>query len=136
MGRNGMNGFIWLLVALAPILFAAGYYLHTLRVRVRERQEKASCRALGHILDASCLCSRCRLPLHEYQLISTNERCVGRGLANPRADPGALYLDGDFQPDHDYGLIQSLYEIEQRYRCARCGDEMTIKTQKNVADER
>ncbi len=84
----------------------------------------------------SCLCSRCRVPLHEYKLISTDEYSLGRGLINPRADPGALYLDGNFQPDHDCGLMQTIYEIKRRYRCLRCGDEMTIKTQEIKADER
>jgi hypothetical protein len=91
--------------------------------------------ARGHELDAVCVCSRCRRARHAFEVVETHEREIGRELVNPNADPGAMYLDSNFQPDYDYGRTRAMYERVTRYRCRRCQAETETRLEYAVEDE-
>jgi hypothetical protein len=125
----------------------AAFYIRVLRARcraqelaLRELRDRESrrdvyCRALGHHLDELCRCTRCLGEQHDYAVLATERGEVGRELVNPRADPGALHLDSNFQPDPDYGRTQTLFRVERTLRCARCGHTtQTVETEAVVDD--
>lgn len=135
-------------IGAAALLCAALLYIRALRVRVREQSRALAdagrrdrlradyCAALGHHLDAACLCTRCLVAQHAYEVVDTKERTLRQELVNPNADPGALYLDSNFQPDYDYGLTQTVYERLMSHRCARCSREMETREEYAVEDPR
>lgn len=137
----------WLSIGLVVALGAAAYYIRTLRVRgreleraVREFQNRdqtraAYCLVFGHHLDEACRCTRCLTEQHAYELVDRQRTCLGSELINPDADPGALYLSADFQPDHDYGKTQTVYRVEQTDRCARCGHERRTVDEEKAPDD-
>ncbi|HMW16983.1 MAG TPA: hypothetical protein PKN13_08570 [Accumulibacter sp.] len=89
----------------------------------RELQRRQYCETIGHDLDPSCACRRCLTLQHDYELIGKENVAIGEELVNPNADPGALYLDSNFQPDPDYGVTYTVYAEETTFRCERCGKE-------------
>jgi hypothetical protein len=110
------------------LLVSIGVLLRLLRARARElaelrrAYERASkardwedetrrqyCNELGHDLDARCRCRRCLVTHHDGEEVGVEQTWV-------EDDPGALYLDSNFQPDGHY-------ETSRRYRCRRCGAE-------------
>ena len=56
---------------------------------------------------------------HDFALINIENVAIGEELVNPNADPGALHLDSNFQPDCDYGLTHTIYAEEKTYHCSR-----------------
>lgn len=134
-------------VALALAGCAAAYSVHVLRARCRRKnqelrelrnrewQRAGYCGTFGHHLDPSCLCTRCLTAQHDYTVIATHKGAIGCELVNPRADPGALYLDSNFQPDPDYGVTQTIYRVERTFRCGRCGHERQTVEEEKVIDE-
>lgn len=135
------------LIGLGLSLLAALLYIRALRARGRalalavaegqrrESQRSAYCAAVGHDLDDACLCRRCLTTSHELVTIDTQRTELYSRLVNPDADPGALWLDSNFQPDYDYGRTETLYEVETNSRCARCGHEQRTVEQVAVPDE-
>ena len=142
-----MNWSQWLFVGLVAVLAAAVSYIRVLRARGREQDREvqqlrkreqtraAYCVAFGHHLDETCLCTRCLTPEHDDKLIDSQRTCLGSELINPDADPGALYLSADFQPDADYGKTQTIYRVERTYRCARCAHERRTVDEEKVPDD-
>jgi len=138
---------LWLSIGLVAVLGAAAGYIRTLRVRGRELEQAVRefrdreqtravyCLAFGHHLDESCRCTRCLTEQHAYRLTDSRRTCLGSELINPDADPGALHLSADFQPDHDYGKTQTVYRVEQIRRCARCGHERRTVDEERVPDD-
>jgi hypothetical protein len=134
-------------MGLFAALGAAALYIRTLRVRGRELERAvrelrnrdetrtAYCLAFGHQLDETCRCTRCLTEQHAYEEIDSHRTCLRSELVNPDADPGALYLSADFQPDHDYGKTQTVYRVEQTDRCARCGHERRTVDEEKVPDD-
>ncbi|HVS01333.1 MAG TPA: hypothetical protein VMT16_01065 [Thermoanaerobaculia bacterium] len=76
-----------------------------------------------------------RGPLHRYQPVRRSRVALRSELVNPNADPGALYLSADFQPDWDYGLRQTVYETTTLRRCERCGGEDVVRAIEAEIDE-
>ena len=101
----------------------------------REAERARFCAAYGHHIDEMCRCTRCLTEQHAYELIDTQRSCRGSELVNPNADPGALYLSADFQPDADYGKTQTVYRVERTYRCARCAKVQQTVDEEKVPDE-
>lgn len=135
------------LIALALSLAAALLYIRALRTRGRtlmlaaaenqrrEARRRAFCATVGHDLDEACLCRRCLATRHDYVTIHTQSTALFSRLVNPDADPGALWLDSNFQPDYDYGRTETLYRVERDCRCARCGHDLRTVEQTAVPDE-
>lgn len=63
--------------------------------------------------------------MHDDRVVDTQREVLRSELVNPDADPGALYLDSNFQPDPDYGRTQTVYLVRETVRCGRCGLERT-----------
>lgn len=76
------------------------------RRRKADKQREEFCQQLGHDLDEGCLCRRCLIEHHDWEVIETEEHWV-------ETEPGALYLSADFQPTGHY-------ETSERVRCRRC----------------
>jgi hypothetical protein len=126
---------------------AAAYYIHLLQARLRQREEElaecrrrdeqrnAFCRAFGHHLDEMCRCTRCLAERHDYAEVAAGRAAVGRELVNPRADPGALHLDSNFQPDADYGKTQTIYRVMRTFECRRCRHTKETVETETVIDE-
>jgi heme exporter protein D len=142
-----VNTSTWLSVALVLALCAAAWYIRVLRHRRnlereiqqhrdREAQRARYCDAFGHHLDELCTCTRCLSAQHDYEPTGTERSPLRHELVNPDADPGALYLDSNFQPDYDYGLYQTVYLVVKMYRCRRCFSEMETREEVEVPDER
>lgn len=99
-----------------------------------EHHEGACGNGRDHDLGDVCVCRRCGTAHHAFEAVDTREREIGRELVNPDADPGALYLDSNFQPDYDYGRTRALYERVTRYRCARCQVETDTRLEYSSED--
>lgn len=139
---------IALLIVLGLGLLAALLHIRTLRARGRalaravaecerrESQRTARCAAAGHDLDEACTCTRCLTEQHVYKDIDTRRTALRTEAVNPNADPGALYLDSNFQPDYDYGLTQTVFRSETMQRCQRCGHERIVTDEYAVENER
>jgi hypothetical protein len=138
---------ITLLVVSIAALLAAFYFVRLQQRRIRELRRilaaherrdavrTARCAAVGHDLDDACECRRCQTSNHEYVDIETRRTELRSEAVNPHADPGALHLDSNFQPDADYGLTQTVYLVTQTQRCARCHDERVVTSEDAVIDE-
>jgi hypothetical protein len=132
---------------LALVVCTLAYALRVLRVRVRQKDRliadyahreadrARSCAAYGHHIDEVCRCTRCLTEQHAYELIDSQTTCLGSELVNPNADPGALYLSADFQPDADYGKTQTVYRVERTFRCTRCARENKTVDEEKVLDQ-
>jgi hypothetical protein len=137
----------WLSVGLIAVLAGAAYGILVLRARIRlkdrliadyahrEAERSRFCAGYGHHIDEMCRCTRCLTEQHAYELIAAQRTCLGSELVNPNADPGALYLSADFQPDADYGKTQTVYRVERTYHCSRCAKEKTTVDEERVPDE-
>jgi hypothetical protein len=132
---------------MALVVCALAYSLRVLHARLeqkdrliddyahREAERARFCAAYGHHIDEMCRCTRCLTEQHAYELIDSQRTCLGSELVNPNADPGALYLSADFQPDADYGKTQTVYRVERTYRCSRCAKEKTTVDEEKVLDQ-
>jgi hypothetical protein len=67
--------------------------------------------------------------------IDTQSTELDSRFVNPDADPGALWLDSNFQPDYDYGRTETVFRVERDSRCARCGHELRTVEHTAVRDE-
>jgi hypothetical protein len=137
-----------LLIGLGLALSAALHYIRVLRRRCRTRgqeieryqnrdlQRARYCDAFGHHLDEFCLCTRCLTEQHDYEMTGSEDLFLRSELVNPDADPGALYLDSNFQPDYDYGLTQSVYQTVKTCSCRRCSHRTMTRDEHAVEDAR
>lgn len=115
MGHNG----IVQLINEYPTL-TTGLLLLVLIVLVRHSiivyRRYRYCKQLGHDLNEKCLCRRCRKRVHNYvEVKNTREE----------EDPGALYLDSNFQP-------YTYYVIEEYLKCTRCEVKKRYRTYTRV----
>ncbi len=134
-------------VLVSVALFAVAWIVHALHARCRrldleiracrerEARREEYCGIFGHHLDPACICTRCLTSRHDYALPETRREPIRCELINPRADPGALYLDSNFQPDPDYGKTQTVFRVERTYRCSRCAHETVTVAEEAVDDE-
>lgn len=122
---------VWLIVVRARARRLAA---EAAGLRAREAARVASCARFGHHLDEACLCTRCLTVHHDDQVEGEARTTLRSELINPNADPGATYLDSNFQPDPDYGRTQTVYEVWTTMRCARCGRTRVVESEWTEAD--
>ena len=122
---------VWLIVVRAR---ARRLGAELAALRAREAARVASCARFGHHLDEACLCTRCLTVQHDGQVSGETRTTLRSELISPNADPGALYLDSNFQPDPDYGRTQTVYQVRTTMRCARCGCAWVVESEWTEAD--
>jgi hypothetical protein len=73
---------------------------------------------------------------HAFESVGPCHVETGQRLVNPDADPGATYLDSNFQPDYEYGLTETVLERVTTERCVHCGRERVYREERAVEDPR